>query len=407
MATAVQNYGRTPGTQKIGEAQEIFSQRAAAKREELRLQKTPVYTVFNFNPVDLTLQGIFSRYKVPSPEDPRLPQDVSRVVMNWRGRDYLGHALVIREPLIEGRNLAAHSTNGLPAMQGGGEAIIDREVVAYLPAAIAYAFLEHYSPVFSVPPDGQIAAPPKDVRRICGVLVCEGRVDAISAEALAKNGGKIRVPVARVLTVGRTNQRVYETVEYPLDAWKDQMFEGQRRYADTIISRAQQKFVEGKGREEIGSADRTWYRWAIRMGYTGQPKEPDKTWLNELISMTSVDGENNSFTPLRKCQSCRTAEPEANTPFCPKCGAPIDTFTTFMAGFPVAESWLMALRGEEREEALAEFRRRKQGFDAAPEDAPEQTQAAAPAKQPRKGGRFASAKDESAVADSAAMPGEE
>jgi hypothetical protein len=37
-----------------------------------------------------------------------------------------------------------------------------------------------------------------------------------------------------------------------------------------------------------------------------------------------------------------------------------------MAGFPVAEAWLMALKGEERDIVLAELEIRKQGFGGSP-----------------------------------------
>lgn len=404
MATTVGQRVRTPAIQMIGEAQEVFSQRAAAKREEMRLQNVPAYTVINFNPIELKLDGIFKGYPVANPYDKRLPENVGRVVMNWRGRDYVGHILVIRDPFIDGRNVGARSVNGQPAMQGGGETVVEREVVAYPPAAIAYSLLEHYSPIFSVPADGRVAPPPTNVRRICGVLAFEGRLDAISPEVLQKRNGMIRVPVARMLTIGRTSQRVIETVEYPLAAWKDQMFEGQRRYADMVISRAQQKFVEGKGREEIGSAERTWYRWAIDMGYTPRPKDPDKTWLNELISLTNLSDEE-LREPLRKCQACRKPEPEPGTPFC-SCGSPIHTFTTFMAGFPVAMSWLMALQGEERDLAIAEYQRRQQGFEGAQEDGPAKMPAAKPTGRGA-GGKPVKRGEEIPSAASTAMPGEE
>ncbi len=344
---------RTAGTQKIGEAQELFAQKVKMRREQLEGHFSP-FTIINFNPLALRLEGLFKRYSVASPDDERLPKDVHRVVMNWRGQDRVGHVLTIRDPLLTGRMSGAKQSGG------PGEVVPEQEVAEYLPIAIAYSFLEHYSPIFATKGDGMAAAPPKDARRMYGVLAFEGDTHTLERERLEKNGRMIRVPLAKVQTLGKVTQRFYDTVTVKLDDYLDQMFLGQRRYADAVISKAQQKFTEGKGREEIGSAERTWYRWAIRMGYAPAPKDPDRTWLNELISLTAAEG--SPDITLRKCPGCRAVEPEPDTPFCPKCNRPMDTFKTFMAGHHVAEGFLMALEGEERELAMAEYHRRQEGF---------------------------------------------
>ena len=385
---------RTQGTQKIGEAQELFAQKAKMRREQLEGHFSP-FTVINFNPLGLRLEGIFKRYSIPSPDDERLPPNISRVVMSWRGKDRVGHALTIRDPLIYGKMI------GAKGMGAPGEVLPEQEVAEFLPIAIVYSFLEHYSPIFVVKKDGMASAPPKDARRMYGVLAFEGDLHALEPQRLQQIGRKIKVPLARTLTVGKSSQRIYETVEFGLDDYLDQMFLGQKRYADAIISRAQQKFTEGKAREEIGSAERIWYRWAIRMGYAPAPKESDRTWLNEMISLTAADG--TAEVTLRKCPGCRAVEPEEDTPFCAKCNRPMDTFKTFMAGHHVAEGFLMALAGEEREQAMAEYRRRQQGFGGAAnpvESAPETREAKT---QPRVGGKFAS---KHAAAETT-MPGDE
>lgn len=386
---------RTAGTQKIGEAQEIFSQKVKMRREQLEGHFSP-FTIINFNPLALRLEGLFKRFCVPSPEDERLPKEVSRVVMSWRGQDQIGHALTIRDPLITGR------MTGAKGLGAPGEVLPEQEVAEHLPINIAYSFLEHYSPIFVTKKDGMAAAPPKDARRMYGVLAFEGDLHALDPHRLAESGRTIKVPLARVLTVGKTSQRIYETVLFKLDDYLDQMFLGQRRYADAVISRAQQKYSEGKAREEIGSAERTWYRWAIQKGYAPAPKDVDRTWLNELVSLTTADGA--TEVTLRKCPGCRAVEPEPDTPFCPKCNRPMDTFKTFMAGHHVAEGFLQALVGEEREQAMAEYRRRQEGFGAAPAG----TQV--PAKPQRgPGGKFVAknATEEIPPAESTATPGDD
>lgn len=391
---------RTAGTQQIGQAQELFAQKAKMRREQLEGHYSP-FTVINFNPLGLRLEGIFKRFSVPSPDDERLPAGVSRVVMNWRGQDRIGHALTLREPLIYGR------MTGAKALGAPGEVLPEQEVAEYLPIAIAYSFLEHYSPIFVTKKDGMAAAPPKDARRMYGVLAFEGDVHALDPHRLKENGRTIQVPLARTLTIGKSSQRIYETVTFGLDDYLDQMFLGQRRTADAVISRAQQKFTEGKAREEIGSAERTWYRWAIRMGFAPAPKDPDRTWLNEMISLTQADG--TAEITLRKCPGCRTVEPEPDSPFCPKCNRPMDIFKTFMEGHPVAEAYLALLDGEQRKLALAEHRRRQQSMAAFSTGSTGDAAQNAPKVQRGAGGKFVSknAADEIPAATSTAMPGDE
>lgn len=398
MATAV-TVPRTPGTQTIGKSQEEFAQRAKMRRMELEGHFHP-FTVINFNPLALSLPGILKRYKVPSPDDARLPKDVQRVSLTYRGQERIGHAMTIREPLIYGRMSGARGTDA------PGEVIPEQTPVEILPVGIAYTFLEHYSPIFATKQDGMAAAPPKAARRMYGVLAFEGDIHTLEPHRLQQTGRMIRVPLARTLTIGRSNSRIYETVNFPLDEYLEKMFEGQKRYADTIISRAQQKFTEGKAREEIGAAERTWYRFAIRMGWTPAPKDPDKTWLNELISLTAPESEGTPTVALRKCPGCRAVEPEADTPFCPKCNRPMDTFKTFMEGHHVPEGFLMALQGEERQLAMEEYRRRQEGFGAAAQASPAKSPAASTPRGP--GGRFApKAGEDIPPADDTKAPGEE
>lgn len=399
MATAVQiPQGARP--QKIGEAQEAFAQRVKMRRAELEGHFSP-FTVINFNPVALRLEGMLKRYPVPSPDDDRLPADVQRVSLTWRGRERIGHAMTIREPLLYG------GMSGAKSAGGPGEVIPEQEVREMLPIAIAYAFLEHYSPIIATKNDGMVAPPPGSARRMFGVLAFEGDIHTLEPHRLQQSNRIVRMPLAKILSVGRTNRRVYEAVEYSLDKYLDAMFEGQRRYADVVVSRAQTKYTEGKARDEIGSVDRTWYRWAIRMGYTDAPKDPERTWLNELISLTRPDGETPAVE-LRKCPGCRTVEPEPDTPFCPKCNRPVDTFKTFMAGHHVPEGFLMALAGEERETAMAEYRRRQEGFGAQAGIQAARSAAAAPAAAQRgPGGRFVKATDEIPPADTTQTPGDE
>jgi hypothetical protein len=376
---------RTAGTQKIGEAQELFAQKVKMRRQQLEGHFSP-FTIINFNPLALRLEGLFKRYCVPSPDDERLPVNVKRVSMKWRGQERMGHALTIREPLLTGRMAGAKQAGG------PGEVVPEQEVAEYLPIAIAYAFLEHYSPIFATKNDGMAAAPPKDARRMYGVLAFEGDEHALAGSVLEKSGRNIKIPLARVQTLGKLTQRFYESVDYSLDEYLDRMFLGQRQYADAVISRAQQKFTEGKGREEISSADRVWYRWAIRMGYAAAPTDPDKTWLNELLSLNVLDGAQEIM--LRKCPQCRNVEPEPDTPFCPKCNAPMDVFKTFMAGHPVPEVYLAMLEGEQREQAIEEYERRQAAG------------AAFGGKHP-KARRGARAADEIPAASSTATPGDD
>lgn len=350
----------------IGNAQQAFADSAKAKREELmETGQCEPFTIVNFNPVPLNLEGELQRYRVPSPMDERLPKDVLRIKIPYDGRERVGHLLTIREPHIYGKNVNATWHPG----GGPGDAVVSREVMYYTPMAVAYNFLEHFSPIFVAGSDGKVAPPPKDARKIFGVLAFKGDIHTLENLLNEEDDSRriINVPLATLRTSGKIISRSYKSVTTSLDAYLDRMFAGQLRFADAIISRAQQKWSgTDEDRKDISASDRIWYRFAIAMGYAEAPKRGEKSWLNELLTLTTNIAETPKTDNRRKCQACRQTEPEFGTPFCPNCNAPINTFETFMAGFPVADSWLMALRGEERETVLREIDLRKEGFRGVP-----------------------------------------
>lgn len=378
-----------PGQEMVGESQRIFSERKRARYEELMEGgNVKPFTVINFNWFVLSLEGELARYRIPSPADSRLPEGVQRVSMQWDGHDRVGHALTLREPHLYGRMVNASAQGG-----DASRAIPERAVAEYLPIAIAYTFLEHYSPIFVTGKDKKATAPPKDARRTFGVLAFEGDLNTIAKQMEILRGPKpdeamINVPIARVISVGKLNSRVYQVQSYPLKSYLSEMFRGQLNFAKVTIGRAQQKWSETQTVKDISESDRIWLRWAIAHGYAVAPKQGEKHWLNELISVEGMRDAAADGPPLRKCQACRALEPEADTPFCPKCNAPIDTFATFMAGFPVADAWLQTLKGDERKQALAELKRRKAGFgneERGPYKGKAQTAAAGAGQDPTEG----------------------
>lgn len=413
---------QTPVQEAIGNAQQLFADQARSTREELiETGQCEPYTIVNFNPVGLRLEGELQRYSVPSPHDGRLPKNVLRVRLPYDGRERIGHLLTIRDPHIFGKNVSAVWHPG----GGPGDAVVTRQVMYYTPLAIAFNFLEHFSPIFVLGNDGKSAPPPKDARKIYGVLAFRGDIHMLEKLLLETDPVKrrIHVPLATMRTVGKLSARTYKSVETSLDDYLARMFDGQLRYADAVVSRAQQKHNgTDEDRKDISASDRIWYRWAIDMGYAQPPKPGERTWLNELLTLTpaAVAGDTPAPT-LRKCQACRTPEPEPGTPFCPKCNAPINTFDTFMAGYPVSEAWLMALRGEEREIALEEMKLRKQGFNEPADREPNKmpagvSSAGGPTDGPKKPGRGSykqprgatttAAVDDIPAADTTDLPGE-
>ncbi len=386
----------------LGQSQQMFAEQARARREELvESGQCRPFTVVNFNPVGMKLEGELQRYSIPSPDDSRLPSGVLRVTLDWDGRERIGHCMTIREPHVYGRNIGASWHQG----GGPGDAIPQREVMHYLPVGVAYNFLEHFSPIFVTGKDGQVAPPPKDARKFYGVLAFEGDVHTLEKVLLEEDPARrmINVPLATVRQVGKLAQRSYKSIATPLDDYLERMFHGQLRFADATISRAQQKWNgTDEDRKDISASDRIWYRWAIRLGYATAPKPGEKTWLNELLTLapttTSVED------ARRECQACRQKEPKPNTPFCPNCNAPIDTVATFMAGFPVAESWLHALPDEKWNEIAEEMERRKAragGIARGPYKGKGGTINAAPEHRPAGTG------DQIPAASSIALPGEE
>lgn len=369
MATqAIGTVGLGGVNSEVGTSQRLFAQQVEAKAQEMieTGQCTP-FTVINFNPMPVGLQGVLKQYKVWTPDDGKLPKDVLRISVEWEGKERRGHVLTIREPKKDGKMVGA-TAGGAP-----GEVTAQREPKLYMPKEIAYSFMEHFSPVFTARPGTVLPPAPKDARRIFGVLVFEGDIHTLEGLLNEADPDKriINVPVCHVHTVGNTSIKAFRTVQFSLDRYLEQMFSGQKKYADGAITRAQQKWNgTDQDRADISDSDRVWYRWAIDLGYAKKPTNNEKTWLNEYLTLTGGDEEPKVDPRLRKCQACKALEPEVDTPFCTKCAAPINTFTTYMAGFPVADAWLMALRGEERDLAMTEYRLRKQGFGDEPAAGP-------------------------------------
>lgn len=346
---------------EVGEAQRLFAEQAAAGvRELIESGQCKPFSIINFNPVECGLQGELKRYKVPSPYDQRLPSDVLRIAIPYDGKDRRGHVLTIREPHKYGKMTGAKG-EGSP-----GEVTAQREPKYLTPQAVAYGFMEHFSPIFTARPGTVLPPAPKDARKIFGLLVFEGDVHTLENLLDEDDPAKrvIRVPVCHVTTVGKTSIKSFRTIEYSLDDYLEQMFRGQRRFADATVARAQQKWSETQTIMDISDTDRVWYRWMIDLGWAKRPTLGEKSWLNEYLVTSGEESKVDSR--LRKCQACKATEPEVDTPFCPKCAAPINTFKTFMDGFPVADAWLQTLRGEEREVAMVEYKLRKQGFGDEP-----------------------------------------
>lgn len=357
MATSAVQMTR-PEIQQIGEAQTLFRDQAAAKREELiSTGQCDPYSVVNFNPCDLPMQGELKKYKVPSAYDPRLPKDVSRIKMEYDGLERVGHVLTIREPHMYGKMVGAQSGNA------PGESIPQREPQWFTPQVVAYKILEKYSPIFMAPSGTVLPASPKDARKIHGVLIFKGDIHTLERLLDEEDPAKqtIEVPVASVRMIGKIAHATYRNVQYNLQEYIIRMFAGQKRFADATIARAQQKWSETETVRDISDSDRVWFRWAIDMGYALRPKPGEKTWLNEMLTL--IDPTTVKPANLRKCPYCRASEPEVDTPFCGKCNAPMDVFKTYMGGHHVADSYLMTLRGEERDIVLAERKLRREGFD--------------------------------------------
>lgn len=348
-----------PDIQQIGEAQSLFRDQSAAKEQELaETGQCEPYTIVNFNPCDLPMQGEMKRYRVPSPFDTRLPANVLRIRLEFDGKERVGHLLTLRAAHMYGKMIGATSGNA------PGEAIPQREVQWFTPQVIAYKFLEKYSPIFMAPTGTVLPASPKDARKIHGVLIFKGDINTLQKVLEIEDPAQqmIEVPVASVRMVGKIAHSSYRNVVYNLQDYIARMFAGQKRFADATIARAQQKWSEEQGIRDISDSDRVWYRWAIEMGYAERPKPGEKTWLSEMITLTDPNL-HKAPANLRKCPYCRSTEPEVETPFCQKCNAPMDVFKTFMAGHHVADSYLMTLRGDERELALAERKLRREGFE--------------------------------------------
>lgn len=386
----------TPFKKRDGASQREFAQKAAAERELLdETGQCKPFSIVNFNPVPLTLSGELSRYRVPSPIDERLPKDVSRITIGYQDKPRVGHVLTPRHAHIFGRMSNATGT-GAP-----GEVLAQREVRHMLPSGIAYSFLEHYSPIFVTRKDGMATAPPTDARKIYGVMAFEGDVHTLAklcdGDEMDEDA-TINVPVAKVIQGGT---KIYNTIPYRLGDYLKNMFDGQLRYAKAKVMWAQGK-ANGSAEEmkEIDKGARIWLEFLIALGRVNPKTDPScvgrHAWRNEIsdsYALAELEG-------LRKCPACKAYEPEADTPFCQKCNAPMDVFKTFMAGHVVSEAHLATLKGEQLEIALEEHERRSSIFGRKAQRGPYKSAA--------RGAAMVATTDGSIPeAESTALPGEE
>ena len=352
--------------QFIGSAANLIEQKKESGECE------PV-SIVNFNPVALKLSGLFEQYCVPSPMDTRLPADVSRVKCKFDKREHVGHVLTITEPKIYGRNSGGFRS------QTNNEPVLEREPKIALPVQIGYSFLENFSPIYVMGPDNVVANRPREMgaaAQMHGVMAFKGTIRTLERllHELAQGGNpKIEVPfakptkVGKLATIGQFEQRSYRWVECYLDAYMVKMFEGQLKYADSRIARANRLFHGDEvDRKNITDVDRDWRRWAIALGYAKETEDGKKDWLYSMMSLSREDGPAEVNENLRNCKFCKAKEPAENTLICPNCHNPIDVFTSYMAGADVPDSLLMTLRGEERQIVLEERALRRAGFEDAP-----------------------------------------
>lgn len=126
----------------------IARESARFEAEKTALQLAPenrmAFTVVNFNPMPLRMQGIYLRYSMPGGQDKNLPPNVKRIVLRWNGAERRGVYMTIGEPLIFGKTLGVLEAP-LPLNHVVPEFFTIQEARALSPMQIAQAIRAEYS----------------------------------------------------------------------------------------------------------------------------------------------------------------------------------------------------------------------------------------------------------------------
>jgi hypothetical protein len=284
------------------------------------------FTVLNFNPVPLKLQGVLADHSVP-------PAGKGKIIkIPYNGRTFVASYVTLWNAKVWSVTISTESIKGFdePAIRAD-----------YLPTkGIAHQFYSHYV-------EGAM-----DALGMGGIVIFDGDIYTIAdKKKLEKANGMIRVP--------RIDQELstQDTVEYTCDerAFIEDVLASslrrQKAYAESVI-------VEGHGfansqaddiRNQLAPNHHIlWHNWAIQMNYKTVPEK----WASDQLSDTPD-------TKAVNCPGCGTRQPTGNPPFCPKCNAPFNAFQSFMAGLPVPDAWLEMYEGEQWEQIVAEKSRRR------------------------------------------------
>jgi hypothetical protein len=284
------------------------------------------FTIVNFNPVKLELQGELADQGVPA-----AGSSLKKVTFPYKGRSFVGSFVTLWNPKVYPVVIGTENLNG--------EDVQTIRADYFTPMAIAHNFFEHY--VFGA----------ANALGMGGLFIFEGDIHTLSQRRTDKSGGKLRTPVVDVAN-STPSKPAYMTVERYLHELLGEALMQQRRYAEFVIAEGH-GFYHSANPEEQKQLTIThhvlWHNWAVERGYKTEPEE----WASDLL-IDSPD------VKAVNCPGCGTKQPKNEPHLCPNCNAPFDALKSYLAGMPVPEVWLTRYEGKEFEQILKEKKRREE-----------------------------------------------
>ncbi len=281
------------------------------------------FTVVNFNPVRLSLQGQLQDQSVPPAGAGK------RVTFPYKGRTFVASYVTFRNPKVWPVIIGTENLEGFDAPS------IKADYIA--PMGIAHQFFSHYV-VGSIDAEG-----------MGGIVIFEGDVHILEDDRQKRTHGHIRVPLIdpELSEPGRVAYKVEERLLS--DCVRDALTV-QRGYADAKIAEGH-RFATSQSdeiRNQRSGIHTLWHNWALAMGY----KEKAEPWASEIL-------QDSPDIVAVFCQRCRTKQTDPKQHFCSECNAPFDAYKTFVeAHMTVPMEFLEMYEGKQWDAIVKESRSR-------------------------------------------------
>lgn len=296
-------------------------------------------TIINFNPVPLAVDGGLANFKVPSIIDKSV-RDTDRIRVKYKGRDYRGTILTIREPRLYPKITDVKKVE-------------DFEVGEYTMKAckqieIAHGFLTSYT------------TGTESSSQMGGVVIFQGDKHVLGWDDEEKtyrgNFAKLEIMVPEYILLP-TKEREYFCRPTSFMDLVAGTLDMQKAYSQIQTQTAQTCWDNEEMRMNITDVHRIWHQYELEMG-----------WRQKAAPWITMEHEN-----AETCPGCGTSKKRVDAIFC-QCGRPYDPLKAYLAGeIPVDSPHMTRVPDGEWSKVVAEEerrRKRREAFAPPAEDKP-------------------------------------